>query len=126
MNAEIAAVIASETHRRGASRRTSGVWRQWTLAAARWDDWSLRDDDPRHPDLDAARHVSDDNVVPDIRLKRSPTAIAVAIRVRHRAGDSPAEIAVALNLPESVVRAVLDSPLTRALTLLEEQAGDDR
>lgn len=122
MNADVADVIASETHRRGATRRTSGVWHQWKLTAACWDDWALRDDDPRHPDLDAARHPNDTDDVdrrPPIRLRP-----VLMIRWRARQGVDIATIAAEVDLPEGVVRAVLDSPLTRALTVLED--ADER
>jgi hypothetical protein len=119
---EVAAVIESETHRQGATRRTSGVWRRGPLTVARWDDWSLRDDDLRHAGLDAARHLrDDDSVAPDDRRLITIVRSALAIRRRARQGASAATIAGELGLSETVVAAVLTSPLTRALTILEER-----
>jgi hypothetical protein len=122
VNTDIQAIIKSETHRRGAARRASGVWRQSPLAVARWDDWSMADEDLRHP-LDAPRQRRDNIPVDQLR-KAVALRPALLIRRRARAGASLAEIAAEVGLPESVVRAVLDSPLTRALTVLEGADGN--
>ena len=119
MNTDVQTVIEGEVHRLGATRRRGGVWRQSVLATARWDDWALRDDDLRHP-VDAPRHAGDNNVVPS-QPKIRPVLV---IRRCRRAGWTLAAIATEVGLPEAVVQAVLDSPLTRALTLLEEAEND--
>ena len=126
MNAELRTIIESETHRRGATRRTSGVWRQSPLATASWSDWALRDEDDRHPGrnrVDAARQLGDNRHVSPLR-KTAAVRPALLIRRRYRAGMSAAAIAVEVGLPESVVRAVLDSPLTQALAMLEDDDGN--
>ena len=124
MNAELRTVIESETHRRGATRRTSGVWRQSPLATASWSDWALRDEDDRHPTpVDAARQLGDNRHVSPLR-KTAAVRPTLLIRRRYRAGVGVAAIAVEVGLPESVVRAVLDSPLTQALAVLEDDDGN--